>query len=1397
MVLAGAAPWPLLAQPEALHFTTLGTADGLPHSQVRALIQDRQGFMWFATAGGVARYDGYEIRVFKYDPNDPSSLASNNVWAVCQDRQGFLWFGTQGGLMRFDPATEVLRRFTHDPADPNSLPSSAIRSIYEDRAGRLWIGTYGSALSYFDPATEHFKTFYFDGDAPGQIGINGLYEAPSEPGILWVTTWGGGLGRFDTRTRRFRYYRHDPADAASLSSDRTISAFEDAEKRLWIGTEYGGLNLLERATGTFTRYRLNPRTRAPTPAETIWDITTLPGDESALWLGTDGAGLARFDLTTRTFAFYRHDPLDAHSIAHDRVKAFYRDASGLLWMATLGGGVSRTDGQPARFRHVTHNPDGGNTLSHTSVRSFYEQPDGILWIGTEGGGLSRFDARTGRFTAFRHDAANPSSIGADEVTALYPHREGLWVGLWNGGVGYLNPGTDTFSRLPGADAILDASDVGALYEDRQGVLWVGFYDQGLARYDPRTQSITHYRHDPANPASLSHNRALVLLEDRNGMLWVGTAGGGLNRFDRRTGTFTAFRHGPGDARSLSSNTVTALAEDRQGVLWVGTDGGLNRFDPSTHTFTRFTEQNSGLPDNSLCCLLPDSSGTLWMGSGDVVARLDPRTGTFDVFTEAAGLERQEFRVGYAGPGGAFYMGGQKGFDVFHPDRFTLQPGPPPPVVLTAMTVDGKPTRFGEAGSAQGTQPPSVELAPDARDVSFTFAALYYRDPARNRYRYKLEGYDNAWHGPTAERTATYTNLDPGTYTLRVQASNSDGVWNESGLSLAVHAAPFFYETPWFLALCGLGVVVLLAGSYRYRLRRLRRHEQQLEALVAARTDEVQQKNAQLEAQALRLLEMDHLKNRFFTNVSHEFRTPLTLTIGPLEDLHTMPGLPAPLPEKVDLALRNSRRLLRLINQLLDTARIEAGEMPLKTAPRDLGTFVRQTAQPFVPLAERRRVRFDIEVPEAPLTVYFDAEKLEQVVANVLSNAFKFTPECGAIRIAVAPGPEAARIVVRDNGPGIPPDRLPHLFERFYQSDEAGVSEQHGSGIGLALARDLTELHGGAIAAESTPGFGATFTITLPLGRRHLRDDQVAPAALPWPPPLPIAEDDGPATPEPAAAIPGADADRTTVLVVDDHPGIRAFVRAHLEQRYRVLEACDGNEALALARAALPDLVVSDVMMPGLDGFALVRALRADLETDFIPIVLLTARATGEDKIEGLETGADDYLSKPFSVRELQARVENLIRSRRRLRERLATPLRAMAAPDPDGMLPSDAAFLGELRAAVEAHLDDDSFSVERLAEAAGQSRSTLHRRLRDLLDLAPSDFVRRVRLEHAALLLAGQQGSVSEVAYAVGFKSVSHFTQTFRSAYGVLPSRFFDWQRQNEGGPAATKPEQAQRSFTT
>ncbi|MBA2556598.1 MAG: response regulator, partial [Chloroflexi bacterium] len=665
-------------------------------------------------------------------------------------------------------------------------------------------------------------------------------------------------------------------------------------------------------------------------------------------------------------------------------------------------------------------------------------------------------------------------------------------------------------------------------------------------------------------------------------------------------------------------------------------------------------------------------------------------------------------------------------------------------------------------------------------------------PAHLRFRYRLDGLHSDWIEAGTRRTAFFTNLPPGRYTFRVAVTRGDGTWTEAEAPLPILVEPRAHETGWFRVLLALALVLAAAGLWSWRARLLRERARELERIVWERTAELEHEKEITARQASALAELDRAKGRFFANITHEFRTPLTLILGPLRDLtvgrHGL--LPAAVHAQHEMMLRNARRLLRLINQVLDLARLESGGLTLDAAPRDLVELALATTRSFTPLAERRGIALAFHAEEDRLVTNLEAEQIEKVLLNLLSNAFKFTEPGGRVEVTAAAQGGEAVIEVRDTGVGIEPGQLQRVFDRFYQADTSATRRHEGSGIGLSLAKELVELHGGTLSARSQPGEGSTFTIRLPLlaaaeaGDTHPGRDGTSRAWVPLDSSMRIRNRDAGAAhplverelhanggdPVEAAVREPDEADRTTVLVVDDNADIRAYVRVVLTPGFRVVEAADGEEGLERAREALPDLVLADVMMPRLDGIGLARALRGDPATDCIPVILLTARAEAGHEVEGHGAGADDYITKPFDSSVLEARVANLIASRRRLRERF----RQEGVPAPTAAsaeaAPARSEMEEQLRAAVEANLTDPDFNPEALADAADLSYQQLYRRLREELDATPSQFIRTVRVERAAELLRDGAGSVTEVAYSVGFNSLSHFNRCFRERFGAAPS---------------------------
>ncbi|WP_143537543.1 hybrid sensor histidine kinase/response regulator transcription factor [Rubrivirga marina] len=1362
----------------SVRFRHLTIDDGLAQGTVRTVMQDREGFLWLSTQGGLHRYDGHAVVVYKTTPFDTTSISDSWVNATVEAADGDLWVTTQrGGLNRMDRTAGTFVHYRHDPDDPASLSSDKTVDALVDRRGDLWVSTLDGGLNRMRAGEDgRFTRFRHDPDDPQSLPSDELYRLSEAPdGRIWAGSANGVL-RLDPATGAVTRFLFVPESAGGLATPFYVYAMyhpPGTSGIVWLATG-NGLVRLDSETGAFQRYVLVPNEGAPNSRNTLRSVIPDPEAPGVLWVSGMGTGIARFDVRAEAFTRYRHDPVDAYSLAENSVFTVASDRSGTMWVGYASQGVSAFNTGSAYLSHLRHDPRDDQSLApgivwgiyedregtlwvNTDVgelefyltrvdaggrvvryrhdptdptalypgvnRSFAEDPDGRLWIAEERG-VSRFDRATGRVTRFLQPERSPADRRRNDVYALLPTAADghvFWVGSV-GGLDRFDTRTGQFSRVPlRLGAAGEAPNVEVLHESPDGTLWAGTTD-GLVRLAPSSVAEIASAYDSSDPTTISSNLILDIAErpEEPGVLWLATRGGGLNRYDARAGTARLFTTDDG----LPSDVVYGLLQDERGVLWMSTDHGIAAFDPTTETFRRY-------------------------GLGDGLIALEYNTHGFTM-----------------GRDGVLHFGSGMGVTSFRPERLQIN-RIPPQVALTGLRVFNEPVGGPSSPLRRSlSETETIRLAHDQNQVTFEFAALHFKEPDANRYAYRLEGLDERWIDGGAQPSATYTNVPPGRYTFRVRAANSDGVWNEEGASVGLVVAPPWWRTWWayagYLAL-GLGGAMLAVRDRRRRVAL--RHRLELE---------------HVEAQTLR--ELDRAKSRFFANVSHEFRTPLTLTLGPLDDV--LAGEYGPVPDEVadplGLARRSAHRVLDLINQILDVARLEAGSAPLRARRLDLRAFVEAQVEAFTPLATHRRVAVDVATPEAPVPVWADPAHLGTVLANLLSNAFKFTPAGGTVRVVLEVDGGAARVTVRDTGPGIAEADLPHVFDRFYQADGGG-GQPLGSGIGLALAHELAALHGGTLTVESAVGEGSAFTLSLLLGRDHLTPEQVDDQPWEGGAVVPVPEPD--VEPDPAPLAHSDDEDVTTVLVADDQPEIRAFVRRHLEGAgYRVVEAADGEEALDRARQRLPDLVVSDVMMPRLDGLGLCRALRSDPETDFVPILLLTARAAPQDRLDGLAELCDDYLTKPFDVRELVARADNLIALRRRLRDRFEGASGDGVAGDgaaggPPPIESAEDAFVASVREAIEARLSDETFSVSALAEAVGLSRSHLLRRTTELMGTTPSDLLRTARLDRAADLLAARAGTVSEVAYGVGFKSVAHFSNAFLDHTGSRPSAYAEATR--------------------
>ncbi len=1181
--------------------------DGLPQLSVTSLMQSRDGYLWLGTQEGLVRFNGKAFHTFDKG-NTEAFEKSHNIRILHQDRLGTLWIGTiGGGLVRYRDG-----EFERD----RSVAATRISALAEDREGALWVGSFGEGL--YRVSGGHAVRFGPEEGVPTDF-ITALQADPA--GRLWI---GSREGLFCLDAEGVAAFTR----ADGLSDDYVEALYEDASGTLWVSTR-GGLDQVREGRIVSDSY-----------GEVLGNdiVSAITQDAvGSLWLGLRKGGVLR--LKEGGFDTFGQE----EGLTNVGVRAFYIDREGSLWIGTDGGGLNRlreskfiSFGTPER-------------LSNDFVYSVYEDVEGNIWVGTERGvnrigndGVTSFTTRDG--------------LSHDVVSSVYGDGRGtLWFGTMGWGLNRYTDGRFThFTTKEG----LAHNFVSSLFDNGRGTLWIGT-DGGVSRFrDGRFENLTIEE-------GLSSNYVTAILEDRAGVLWIGTFDGGLNRVE--DGVITHFT----EADGLGSNTVLSFYEDAEGTLWVGTyRGGLSRFQDGH--FTTFSAKD-GLYSDSIYRILEDDLGRFWMSSNRGIFRVDRAalmayaeggTETIHsvVYTRGDGLRSREMNGGVQPAGwksrdGRLWFPSVAGVAMIDPMHVRYNEVPPP-VVIEQVIVEA---------DEQLPVHSFAEIAPGRDRIEFQFAGLSYIAPDEVVYKYRLEGYDETWSEPTTRRTATYTNLDPGHYTFHVLARNSDGVWSRQEATFSFYLKPFFYQTGWFYFLCFLGLVGLVAGGHRVRVGRLKARQRELEKQVAERTKDLRTAKDKIEAQADQLRQLDRFKSRFFANISHEFRTPLTLMVGPLENaLYGNHGvLPEPLRNEMQIMLRNALRLLRLINQLLDLSKLESGKMSLKTRPRNLVELVEGVVFSFTAFAEQKGITLDFSVSSKRIELYYEPDKLEKVFFNLLSNAVKFTPAGGAIQVRIdelPPDDEAPEgrvsVSVRDSGIGIPAEHLPYVFDRFRQVDDTNTREHEGTGIGLALVRELVLLHKGSIDVASTPGEGTTFTVGLLRGHAHLKTEEVVSEGL-------EETEETAATGliemasadfnymqrpdlEPTESAPehAGSAESPLVLVVDDNSDIRRYVASCLAGRYRVAEACDGQEGLKQALALRPDLIVTDLMMPKLDGLGLSEAVKSNEEIKHIPIILLTAKTSQEVIIEGLEHGADDYMSKPFNARELLARIGNLIRLRR-------------------------------------------------------------------------------------------------------------------------------------------------------
>jgi len=1382
--------------PSEFRFEHLTVDQGLSHSDAMAVAQDQAGFIWVGTNRGLDRYDGYELKQYLL-PITRQGVAGNRIKVLhVAPATGRLWVGTErAGLHYYDATADRLL-----PLGKQQIPAAyrpllgqlanvSIMALASDAQGRLWVGTQQDGLFVL--------TFGARGQLASLRRVLPAVRATAEyyisslatdaEGNVWVGSYDRGLGRVRAGSTR-------PVIEATAVTDQVRVLYVDRRGDFWIGLD-------QRVLWVSAANRRAGRELAAHPQPLAYpQMQALLLDSfGRLWVGTTyGLYVWEAGAVTGTAPPLRATPTlllptdgEPGGLNSERIHQLFEDRTQVMWLCASAGGLNKVNLRQKPFGQLRRQRAGQAALASNYINAIYkEEATNTLWLGTRNG-VQAYDLTR---QAYRSYLSKDKAVGRSgvEVSAIFKSRTGtLWIGTRNLGLVSLTRtgGRETLTlHNPLVDSTnpLHNASIERLTEDRAGNLWAATFNLGLLQFSPQGKLLHVYR---AGQNGLPTSRFTYLLYDpRHDVLWASTTDQGLLKL--RVGpdslrVLRQFKHQPDAADGLRVNYVWPLLLDRQGTLWVGTiGGGLHRLDTDARGRETVRSLHQYLPETDVESLLADDAGHLWIG-GTGLYRYAPASHQYLRYDVADGLQSNAFKIGAAdrGADGTLYFGGINGVSYFQPAM--IQPNPYAPVVqITGLRIANQPVAVGQALRGQVllrrplAVPQTVVIRPANNDFSVEFVGLNYANPQKNRYAYQLDGYNRGWvTPPPGQRSASFANLPPGHYTLRVKASNGEGAWSARPATISFDVRVPWYKTGWAYALYAL---VLVGGVALYR--RIEMTRQGLKSKLVLEQFQTEKEK-----------ELTNLKLGFFTNISHELRTPLTLILGPMEEIMRSPGPVPGLPAKVQLMHRQARKLLDLVNQLLDFRKVETGHVPLCAARQAAGPFIAEQYASFQHQAHERGVQYGLDLPAEPVELFFDRGKLEIILTNLLANAFKYVRDQGRVELAAAvvgspAGPAAyahgqlagnyLKISVSDTGVGIAAHELDRIFDPYYQAAHTNTLRMTGTGIGLALARQFAERHGGQLTVASTQGVGSTFELRLPFGHQHLRPEDLAPepeaAEIAAETPLPEPAADELLTGELTTDRP-APAGPPRLLVVEDHDEVREYLCALFAADYQVLAAEDGVVGWEMALAQLPDLIISDVMMPRSDGLELCQRLKQHPKTSHIPVLLLTARTAETHELEGLGTGADDYVSKPFNPTLLHAKAEALLRNRRKLHEFYQR--RILLQPTEIVVADADREFLEKAMHVVEQHLGDADFSVQVLVREMGMSSSVFYRRIKSITGQTAVEFIRDVRLKRAAQLLTSTTMRVSEVAFEVGIENAKYFRQVFQKLFGMTPSEYARQQR--------------------
>lgn len=1345
------------AQNQDLIFRKYTTKDGLSQQSVTAIVQDHKGYMWFGTRYGLNRFDGHSFVSYYYSAADNRSLSDSWVTSLFMDKSGILWVGTKNGLNRYNQSEDNFERIKTEHAK-NEFSKGEIQGIVEDTTEEgIWLAT-NMGLWHYKIKTKALKKYQQLKGENTSISSNVTRSLISDKDDnLWLCT-NLTVDWFNIEKQEFRHFEYPDGRSPQHTKNGNVVIFEDKEGTVWLGYD-SGLAFFESATNTFVPYKDKEGKK---PINT--NVRSIHEDnDGRLWIGTY-EGLYTLD-TEGNVQNYTHNVQNPNSISQNSIYDIMSDDRGDLWIGTWAGGVNYLNRKEKEFLTYSVGTEEDN-LNYQVVSSAVTDDNGNLWIGTEGGGLNVYNTKTKRFTYYVHNDKTENGLVDNNVKAIIKDHEGnFWVGTHNRGINYVSISGEkvNFEKIiPVGAQNTDFSNnqITALLEDANHNIWIGTTNGSLQIYtrkNNRLESIQDYRD---TLGSFVHT--IVHLSDST-ILVGGEEGLGIVNINSFKTQKVNFKNGLNSI--YDKEKVISLLLSSDDSVWIGTEGdGLFEFDFKTKSSKRY-DVKDGLPGDVIYGILQDDKN-LWLSTNRGLGKFNPLTLEHQIFDYSDGIQGNEFNYGAAKKteDGKLFFGGVNGFTLFNPQRIRKDDYLPK-MALQAFKTQGQTVFKGFNENNDET----IRLAHNQNDITIEYVALGFSQPDKNQYSYILEGFDTEWKNAGNGRTATYTNLDPGEYTFNVKATNSDGVWGGRLKMVSFLIKPPIWKTWWAYLGYFVFLTTVLLTIRKYSILRIQEKAELRQ----------ERQNREKEGQ------LNRLKLELFTNISHDFRTPLTLIIGPLKMMVDKGNLDSAVAKRLEGMYRNATILLQLINQLLDFRKSEMGKLKLSAEKLDLVAFLKETKLLFEEFAQEKEIDYSLDVPESTIEVWFDPIEMKKVIINILSNAFKFTHDRGKIQVSVTTKGNASEdnghvcIAITDNGKGIREQDLPYIFDRYFQLGQKNEFRS-GTGVGLALAKDIIDLHKGKVEIKSKIGKGTTFIISLPLGRSHLDASEIKE------PNIIIAKEGQMEVFNPIMAKTGwtnfnaeslestievkIDQEKETLLLVEDNEEVRRFIKELFTNLYNILEAANGNEGLVLANSQKIDLIISDVMMPNMDGMEFCKKIKQDLATSHIPVILLTARTSIKTQKIGYHTGADVYITKPFEADLLIAQVGNLLNSRKKLIEKFRKEI--ILSPQELNIKSPDEIFLNDAVFIVENNLDNPNFSSSELTSKMNMSQSVFYRKIKALTGMPISGFIRSIRLKKAAQLLEQTSLGVSIIAYDVGFSDLKYFRKCFKDQFGSTPSQF-------------------------